>query len=136
MNWRRRFEGRPPRRDKLYRNAEDGMIAGVCAGIADYFGFDTALTRVVVLCGALFFSPFVFVAYVVLAILLEKKPGDSSRRSPEDSDLERQVRSAPHATLHTVRHRFRELDRRMQKLEKYVTSERFKLDREFEGLKS
>lgn len=135
MNWRREAAAQRPRRNKLYRNGENGMIAGVCAGIADYFGFDVSLTRIVVLCGALFFSPFVFVAYVALAILLEKKPGYSARNH-EDPELERQVRAEPHATLNTVRHRFRELDRRMQRLEKYVTSERFRLDREFEGLKN
>jgi phage shock protein C len=45
------------------------------------------------------------------------------------------VRAEPHATLSSVRHRFRDLDARLQRLEKYVTSERFRLDREFAGLK-
>ena len=32
---------------KLYRDKESAMIAGVCAGIADYFGFNRKGTRVV-----------------------------------------------------------------------------------------
>jgi phage shock protein C len=48
--------------------------------------------------------------------------------------VERQVRSSPHDTLASVRYRFRDLDVRLQRLEKYVTSNRYKLDREFEKL--
>lgn len=122
------------RRDKLYRNGEDGMIAGVCAGLADFFGFDLTLTRVLVVIGAFFF-PTLIVIYVILAILVKKRPGARRSSTPLDEDLQRQVRAEPHATLSTVRHRFRELDLRLQRLEKYVTSKRFRLDREFEGLK-
>ena len=123
-----------PRRDKLYRSSEGGMIAGVCAGAAEYFGFDVTLTRVLVVIGALMF-PSLLVVYVILALLLERKPHGSRRNSEHEERLQRKVRAEPHATLNTIRHRFREMERRMQRLEKYVTSKRFKLDREFEGLK-
>jgi phage shock protein C len=76
------------------------------------------------------------VVYVALALLLEKRPQEEATRPREDIEFERHVRSEPHSTLFSVRHRFRELDQRLQRLERYVTSERFKLDREFEGLKS
>jgi phage shock protein C len=127
-------EGGDLRRDKLYPNSEDGLIAGVCAGLADFFGFDLTLTRVLVVIGAFLF-PTLIVVYVILAILVKKRPGAPRRSTPMDEDLQRQVRAEPHATLSTVRHRFRELDLRLQRLEKYVTSKRFRLDREFEGLK-
>jgi len=110
------------------------MIAGVCAGAAEYFGFDVTLTRVLVVIGALMF-PSLLVVYVILALLLERKPHGSRRNSEHEERLQRKVRAEPHATLNTIRHRFREMERRMQRLEKYVTSKRFKLDREFEGLK-
>ena len=32
---------------KLYRNTNDKMIAGVCAGIADYFGIDKTIVRLI-----------------------------------------------------------------------------------------
>jgi phage shock protein C len=37
--------------------------------------------------------------------------------------------------LSSVRYRFRDLDSRLQRLEKYVTSSRFDLDSEFRRLK-
>ena len=118
---------------KLYRNPNRGMLFGVCAGIADYFGFDVTVTRVLVIIGALFSFPLLFVAYLLLALLLPRKPfsGGDDRVDP----VQRQVRSDPHDTLGSVRHRFRDLDSRIQRLEKYVTSNRFKLDREFRQLK-
>ena len=123
-------------RNRLYRNREDGVIAGVCAGIADYFGFDIVLTRVVIGVAAVFFSPFVLIVYVVLALVLESKPkGSNGERDKDREEMSRRVRSEPHATLKSARYRFRELDQRLQRIEKYVTSERFALDREFEGLK-
>lgn len=122
------------RRDKLYRNGEDGMIAGVCAGLADFFGFDLTLTRVIVVIGAFLF-PTLIVVYVILALLVPRRPTGRRPSSPHEEVLQRQVRAEPHATLATVRHRFREFDQRLQRLEKYVTSKRFRLDREFEGLK-
>ncbi|MDX1562578.1 MAG: envelope stress response membrane protein PspC [Gammaproteobacteria bacterium] len=131
---RDRYDRDRPRRNKLYRNSEDGVIAGVCAGVADYFGFDLTITRVLVVISALFFTVFTVFLYLVLAILLPKRPPELSRSEPDDDELDKRMRAEPHASLHTIRHRFREIDRRLQNIERYVTSKRFKLDREFEGL--
>ena len=40
---------REPSWRRLYRNPRRGWIAGVCAGLADYFGVGTCLVRVLVL---------------------------------------------------------------------------------------
>ena len=111
------------------------MIFGVCAGLADYFGFDVKLTRVCVAVGGFFFFPTVVVIYVILGLLLDPLPPDSHERKSEDPELRRRIRSEPHATLRSVRHRFRDLDRRLQRLEKHVTSKRYNLERELDGLR-
>jgi phage shock protein C len=121
--------------NRLYRNSDKGVVFGVCAGIADYFGFDATVVRVLVVLGTLFFGgPLIPIAYLLLALLLPKDPRGLGEDVAEDS-IERRVRAEPHSTLNSVRHRFRELEARLQRLEKYVTSERFKLDREFERLR-
>jgi len=122
------------RRNKLCRNKRDGMIAGVCAGFADYFGFDVGMTRVVVVIAAFIF-PMLVLVYFVLALILKTAPPRFEPHAERETGLGRRVRAEPHATLSSVRHRFRDLDARLQRLEKYVTSGRFRLDREFEGLK-
>ena len=121
---------------RLYQNRDKGLICGVCAGVADYFGFDLTVTRVLTALSLLFFPLLTLIAYFVLALLLPKRPRGLGGPTDREADaLQRQVRSAPHATLDSARHRFREMEARLQRMEKYLTSSRFKLDREFEALK-
>jgi phage shock protein C len=119
------------------------MIFGVCAGVADYFGFDLKITRVCVAVGGLVFFPTVIVIYVIMGLLLDDNPRVARERAHEQrraerreqyDELRRRVRSEPKATLRSVRHRFRDLDRRLQRLEKHVTSKKYRLQRELDGL--
>jgi phage shock protein C len=123
----------PRRTNRLYRDPQRGMIFGVCAGLAEYFALDIKITRVLVVVAAVFGMPVVFISYLVLGIMLPRKPdaGPADRYDP----VQRQVRSDPHDMLSSVRYRFRDLDSRLQRLEKYVTSSRFDLDSEFRRLK-
>jgi len=122
-----------PPRSRLQRASDDPKVLGICAGVADYFGFDRTVVRAVTAVCAVFF-PTTIIAYFILGMVLEESPRHEKKPSKFEKELRRRVRSEPHSTLHSQRHRFRELDRRLQKLEKYVTSKRFRLDREFEGL--
>ncbi|HEX6999435.1 MAG TPA: envelope stress response membrane protein PspC [Gammaproteobacteria bacterium] len=122
--------------NKLYRNRRQGMIFGVCAGIAEYFAIDVTVVRVLTVIGALIFTPMFLVAYVLLGFLLPVKPTAPEGEEERHWDpVTRQVRASPRDTLHAIRHRFTDLDMRLQRLEKYVTSQRYKLDREFEQLR-
>jgi phage shock protein C len=119
--------------NKLYRNPRRGMVFGVCAGLAEYFGFDVTLTRVIVAVAAFFAFPVICIIYVCLGLLLPVRAYEGP--VPRQSDpVERQVRSSPHDTLANVRYRFRDLDARLQRLEKFVTSNRYTLEREFRKL--
>ena len=107
------------------------MIFGVCAGIAEYFGFDVTVTRVIVAVVAFFAFPDHLYRLPVprLAAAVARLFGAGAQCT--NDPVERQVRSSPHDTLASVRYRFRDLDVRLQRLEKYVTSNRYKLEREF-----
>jgi phage shock protein C len=131
MNTEHRTE--PQFTNRLYRNPRRGKVFGVCAGLAEHFGFNLSAMRVLVVIGAFFFFPIVCIVYVVLGVLLPSKPYDG----PNDvfDPVQSKVRSDPHDMLSSVRYRFRDLDSRLQRLEKYVTSNRFQLDREFRHLK-
>lgn len=123
-------------RNRLYRDSANGMIFGVCAGLADYFGFDLKITRICVALGGIFFFPTVIIIYVILGLLLDDtSDSPQERRVRDDPELRRRVRAEPHATLRSVRHRYREMERRLQRLEKHVTSKKYNLQREFDGLK-
>jgi phage shock protein C len=120
--------------NRLYRNPRRGVLFGVCAGIADYFGFDLTVTRVLVVIGAVFSFPIVGLSYALLGLLLPRRPYAGPEHDGVDA-VGHRVRAEPHDTLSGVRYRFRDLVSRLQRLEKYVTSNRYKLDREFRRLK-
>jgi phage shock protein C len=56
-------------RKKLVRSINDRKVAGVCAGIADYFDIDPTIVRVIWLLATLIPGPNI-IAYVVLWIVL------------------------------------------------------------------
>src|SRR6476620_3667588 len=63
------LSGQPASRTRFYRDKRHGKVMGVCAGIADYTGFDVSLVRVCFL-AAMFMSgagilPFYFIAALV-----------------------------------------------------------------------
>lgn len=57
---------------KLYRSP-DGVIAGVCAGLAEYFGLDVSLVRIATLILILFGGLSIW-AYIILWLIVPKAP--------------------------------------------------------------
>lgn len=118
---------------RFYRNADKAMLGGVCAGIADYFGFNLAVTRLLAII-AFFTMPVTIIGYLALVVLIPSVSARADAR-PVDPEFHRALRSSPSQTMSDVRSRFKSLDRRLARLEKYVTSSRYQLDREFDRLK-
>lgn len=118
---------------RFYRDADRAKLGGVCAGIADYFGFNLCVTRFLAFIAFLMAMPMVVVAYIAIVLLV---PARSFRRerAKVDPEFRRNLRSSPTQTMNDVRRRFQTLDRRLARLEKYVTSSRFQLDQEFKRL--
>jgi len=114
---------------RLYRDRENALIAGVCAGIANYFGFNRKGLRFAVGFSFLFFMPFVLVSYIILAIVLPVKPTEENI-DEEQAKFWRGVSNAPKDVFSNVQHRFRALDLRLQRMEAFVTSREFEMDRE------
>jgi phage shock protein C len=114
---------------RLYRDREKAIIAGVCAGIADYFGLNRRGVRLITALAAIFFLPFVVVSYIILTILLPVRPVEA-RIDEEQEKFWRGVSNAPSDVFSHLKHRFRELDLRLQKMEAFVTSKEFEIDRE------
>lgn len=124
-----------PNPNRLYRDPQNGRLCGVCAGLGDFFGFNVGVLRFLTLVGLVFFTPFVVIGYVALCFLLPRKPPEIEETSEEEQQFWRSVRRSPANTLGDVRHRFRDLESRLRRMEGYVTSDRFELDREFDNLR-
>ena len=121
------------RHNVLYRDTKNGKIAGVCAGIADYFSWDVNLVRILTVIAALSFTVVTLSLYAVAALFLDPKPEDLYE-DQEEEEYWRRYRKSPRNTMGEARLRFRKLDKKLRKLEAYVTSRKFDLDREFEKI--
>ena len=63
-----------PESKKLYRSRNNRMIAGVCSGLAEFFGIDTTVVRLVFAAGALLgFGSFILV-YLVMFVVVPEEP--------------------------------------------------------------
>ncbi|HET6726085.1 MAG TPA: envelope stress response membrane protein PspC [Gammaproteobacteria bacterium] len=118
---------------RFYRDREKGRIMGVCAGIADYFGWNVKFIRLLAIAGLIWFAPVTLVVYFALGIFLPVKP-DRPYDFETGDEFWRSMRRSANETFRDVRQRFREIDVRMQRMESYVTSHRYDLDRQFRDL--
>jgi len=114
---------------KLYRDKENAILAGVFAGLANYFGLNRKGLRLIAIVSTFFFFPFMVPAYIILAIILPVKP-ENLYQDENQEKFWRGVSMAPSDVFSGLSHRFRELDLRLQKMEAYVTSREFEMDRE------
>jgi phage shock protein C len=119
--------------NRLYRDTDNGKIAGVCAGIADYFSWDLSVVRGLTVISAIMFTFVTVGLYIFAAMFLPVKPRDLYDDDKEEKYW-RRYRKSPKETLSTAKYRFRKLERKLNKMEAYVTSDKYQLDRELQDL--
>lgn len=135
-----------PRARRLYRTSRpERRLLGVCGGLANLYGLEPFITRLALIALVLWTSGAALVAYVVAAIIMDREPPEeaAARRAG------RQLRGNPPATaeradantasaaggapvdLAETCVRFAELERRLRRLEGFVTADHFDLRRQF-----
>jgi len=58
---------------KLYRSYDDKVIAGVCGGLAEYFGLDASLVRIAFAATVLFAGTGILF-YILCALIIPERP--------------------------------------------------------------
>ena len=134
--------------NRFRRDADRAVLGGVCAGIANYFGFNVRATRVLFIIGFFIFMPFFALLYIALVLLVPAESGQydyvverevrhrcrrMTRRERKRARADEEVRAEEQAR-EAIRERYRTMNERLAKIEKYVTSSRYDLDREFRNL--
>jgi phage shock protein C len=66
---------------RLYRSRNNRMLAGVCAGLANYFNLDPTIIRVLAIVCLLAFNIMAFIAYIVLIVIVPVENPDGSGRT-------------------------------------------------------
>lgn len=124
----------------LYRDSKNGKLGGVCAGLAEYFGVEIWLMRILAvtafLLGVGFFAT---VAYIAAWFMLEKMP--DQRTAQQSLYTEHNVKQKPWQAGQSAQHILQQVETELnqneaniQRMEAYVTSSAFKVDRAFRQL--
>ena len=125
----------PPSRTRFYRDKRNGKVMGVCAGIADYTGFDVALVRIAMVAAFFLSSGSILPVYFIAGFIAPDKPRELEMSDAEEQQFWRQVRASPARTARDIRLRLKDIDRRLGDVESYVTTENRSLAREIEQLR-
>jgi phage shock protein C len=132
---------------ELLRDDANGKIAGVCAGIADYFGWELWLVRIITV-SAFFLGAggLILVLYIAAWVVLEKKSKAAFKAthtanvSPvTEKAVEVKTRlwqrgEAPKQALQHLSNQYNGLELRLRDMERHVTSAKFQLNRELNSL--
>ena len=140
---------------ELYRIPTKGKLTGVCAGVAEYFGWEAWLVRVLVVSAVLLGMQFLLIAYIAAWFILDKKPGEEDKRYvkkqsksfrrqenlSDDVDESIKVKAKvwqsgepPRQAFFDIKRKFTVLERRLRKMEQHVTSAQFNVAREINRL--
>lgn len=116
----------------LYRSRQ-GVILGVCRGVADYFDFSVFWIRAlaVILFIATGFWPIVGI-YILAALLMKSDPAQAAGSAAKQKFGGRQGCS-PTDTAERLRRKWKHLERRIRKMEDKVTSREYDWNRRFHG---
>ena len=114
----------------LHRS-RDGLILGVCRGIAEYFDFSVFWVRAITVV-ILFISGLwpITAIYFIAALLMKPAPVIPIQTSEEQEFYESYIHSKKAAT-DRLKRRYDNLMRRIQRLEHTVTSKEFDWDRKW-----
>jgi phage shock protein C len=143
----RRHAGGRHGRSGLYRDRQRGRIVGVCAGLADHLGWETWVVRCAAVTGLIFMPQIVFVAYWVLYFVMDDRRPEAGEGAAARTDAAaganeaaRPASRAPIAglergaglaqRLRRLRSGYESAEARVRRLEGYVTSPRFELERQ------
>ncbi len=115
------------RKRGLYR-ARDGVILGVCGGLADYFNIRARWLRVAVVVIALMTRVLPMVGlYLLAAYLMRRRErscnSGSGRRRPRGD------RGAFHGMADRLKRRFESMESRLRRMEDTATAREFEWDR-------
>ncbi|WP_340608851.1 envelope stress response membrane protein PspC [Xenorhabdus bharatensis] len=114
-------------RGKLYRLPEQGVIKGVCAGLANYFDVPVALIRTITILSIFFgLSAITLVAYIILSFVMDPAPVGYQReetRAPSTRKI-----------LDEVDYQLRAGEERLRQMERYITSDTYNVRSRFRQL--
>lgn len=122
-------------RTKFYLDKRNRKFLGVCAGVADYFGTEAIWIRLGFVVTMCFVFPPIFFMYFVASWVADNKPDALYDDDREDQKFYAKLRTAPQRSIRDTRSMYRDVDRRLQDVEAYMTSSNSRLSSEIDALR-
>ncbi|PKH07016.1 envelope stress response membrane protein PspC [Moritella sp. Urea-trap-13] len=122
---------------QLYRDTQNGKLGGVCAGLATALGAEVWLVRLLFVSLFLFTGFFLAILiYIIACLLLEKMPIQKQQQNSTYANHSMKTKSwqqghSAEKILENITAELDDIDQDLQKMENYVISFSFKMDREF-----
>lgn len=120
---------------RFFRPKNERIIGGVCSGIAERMRWDPLLVRIAAVASMItgVFSGIVFVGYLITWAVTPSRRIRYDLSEAEESFWQG-VSDRPKVTLSNIRYKFMDLEDRMQGIEKAVTSDEWRLRKQFRDL--
>jgi len=130
----------------LYRNKTDNIIAGICSGLGDHFGIDHSVMRILFIVAFFLVGGIpMIIAYIIAWALIAPRGKDGEHTFDVKVEYDETIRNYRPKTVFSkkegskvrierTRLRIRKAKRRIEELERYVTSNKFKMEQEFSDL--
>ena len=129
---------------RFTRNTDKALLGGVCAGFADYFGFNLCVTRLLMVVAFCVATPIALIGYIAIVFLVPAESGRHGyvlerevryrRRRLSRKERRQAAEEAQQQASDEYHQRCQSLDERLARIEKYVTSSRYNLEREISNL--
>jgi len=127
---------------RFCRDRDRAILGGVCAGLADYLGFNLKVTRCLAFFAFLVAMPVAVIGYLAAVFLIpsvSRGDYDASKKKRfcrrRKSRKEKQTAEPPRSSIvDDINRRCQSLDERLALLEKHVTSKRFQIEQELSRL--
>jgi phage shock protein C len=122
---------------RLYRDKDKAVLGGVCAGLAEYLGFNLKVTRFLAFITFLCAMPFAIIGYLAAVFLIPSSSSKAHVKADYEElrkeQLREEIRRAK-PDVEEVRRRYKSMDERLAKIEQYVTSSQYELDEKLRRL--
>lgn len=145
------------RKKELRRDEKRGRVGGVCAGLANYFGWELWVIRIIAVTALILATKVTLVAYVIAWIVLDKESKKAKDKNSnefseqtvrEETRVERtadgrtievktkvwEAGKLPHYALGDIENEFALMEKSLRSIESYVTSSEFRVRHEINRL--
>lgn len=124
-----------PNPKRLFKSREQKVWLGVCGGLAERYGWDAALVRILAVVATIFFAgPLMLVGYIAMAIVTPKAPISRRTMAPDEEQFWTNVSDRPRTTASGLKYTFMDLEDRLRNIERKVTSDDWRLKKAFRDL--